>query len=84
MPSKTIIALSLPLLALAACARDTEFDETGGIRITRSSCPAVAIPAYTGDITLFNPASSRDAAAIDVVANIVNVRSSCSYSGACV
>lgn len=81
VPSKKIIAVSLTMLALAACARDTEFDETGGVRITRSSCPAVAIPVYTGDITLFNPPASRDAAAIDIVASIANLRSSCTDSG---
>jgi hypothetical protein len=56
-------------------------DETGGMRITRSACPAVAIPAYTGDVTLFDPAGSRDSRAIDVVATITNVRTSCSNQG---
>jgi hypothetical protein len=41
----------------------------------------VAIPAATGDITLFNPATSRDASAIDVVANLTNLRSTCNDSG---
>ncbi len=70
----------LPLVALAllsACARDGEIDQTGGIAITRTACPAVAIPAQTGDITVFNPASSRDARAIDVTANITNLRMAC-------
>ena len=73
------LALSgLALLALAACSRSGEIDPTGGIVAVRSACPTAAIPAYTGDITLFNPAQSRDAAAIDVVANITNLRSTCS------
>lgn len=76
------IALCLALLPLAACASDNEFDETGGVRITRSACPAIAIPAYTGDVTLFNPPSSRDSRAIDVTATVTNVRSSCSDTGA--
>ena len=70
----------LPLVVLAllsACARDGEIDQTGGIAITRTACPAVAIPAQTGDITVFNPASSRDARAIDVTANITNLRMAC-------
>ena len=70
----------LPLVVLAllsACARDGEIDQTGGIAITRTACPAVAIPAQTGDITVFNPASSRDARAIDVTANITNLRIAC-------
>lgn len=63
-------------IALAGCASDGDLTEQG-ILVTRSACPAVAIPAGTGDITLFNPANSRDANAIDVVANITNVRSTC-------
>jgi hypothetical protein len=76
------ISICLAMLALSACAKDTDFDETGGIRIVRSACPAVAIPAYTGDVTLFNPPSSRDARAIDVTATITNVRTSCNDVGA--
>lgn len=68
----------LALLALAACSRSGEIDPTGGIVAVRSACPTAAIPAYTGDITLFSPPQSRDAAAIDVVANIANLRSTCS------
>jgi hypothetical protein len=74
--AKTAIA-GLSLLALAACARTGEIDATGGITAVRSACPAAAIPAYLGDVTLFNPPQSRDAAAIDVVAGITNLRSTC-------
>ena len=77
-----MIAASLPLLALGACAKDGDFDSTGGINVTRSACPAVAVPAYTGDVTLFNPADSRDSRAIDVVANITNLKTVCGESGA--
>ncbi len=70
----------LPFL-LAGCTREGDFDETGGIRVVRSSCPAVAIPAHLGDVTLFNPAESRDARAIDVVAAISNLRSTCVTEG---
>lgn len=68
--------LAVLTIALSGCATDGDLTEQG-IRVTRSACPAVAIPAGTGDITLFNPPSSRDASAIDVVANITNVRSTC-------
>ena len=54
---------------------------SGGIVAKRSVCPAVAVPAYTGDITVFNPPSSRDSRAIDVVANITNVRITCNDQG---
>ena len=64
-------------IALAGCSRRGEIDATGGIVAVRSACPAAAIPAYTGDITLFSPAQSRDASAIDVVANITDLRSTC-------
>jgi hypothetical protein len=74
----------LPLAALAllsACAKDGEIDETGGIAITRSACPAIAVPAQTGDITLFDPPASKEARAIDVTANITNLRLVCGDQG---
>lgn len=67
----------LILVALAGCSRKGEIDSTGGIIAVRSACPVAAIPTYTGDVTLFNPAQSRDASAIDVVANITDLRSTC-------
>lgn len=76
---KAAAAVSISLI-LAGCSTDGQLTATG-ITVTRSACPAVAIPAGTGDITLFNPASSRDASAIDVVANITNIRSTCDESG---
>lgn len=77
---KAPIAALIPL-ALAACSTEGQLTATGVI-VNRSACPAVAIPAATGDITLFNPPGSRDAAAIDVVAEITNVRSVCDETGA--
>jgi hypothetical protein len=72
------IALTAMLaLALAGCSRRGEIDPTGGIVSVRSACPTAAIPAQTGDITLFSPAGSTDASAIDVVANITDLRSTC-------
>ena len=70
----SLIALSA---SLTACARDGEIDSTGGISVTRSACPAIGVPAYTGDITIFNPPASREARAIDVIATLTNVRSTC-------
>lgn len=74
-------AILLAALALAACKTDTEFDERGGFKIARSACPATAIPTYTGDITLFDPPAERRAEAIDVTANITNLRASCNEGG---
>ena len=67
---------------LAGCAKRGDIDSAGqGIIQFRSACPTVAVPAYTGDITLFDPANSREAAAIDVVANISDLRTSCQTVG---
>jgi hypothetical protein len=66
--------------ALAGCAKSGEIDVTGGaagITAVRSACPVVGVPAGTGDVTVFNPANSTDASAIDVTAAISNVRSTC-------
>jgi hypothetical protein len=78
--SKAAVAALIPL-AVAACSTPNGQVTDTGITATRSACPAVAIPASTGDITLFNPANSRDSSAIDVVANITNLRSTCDESG---
>lgn len=67
-------------LALVGCAREGDIFQTG-ILTTYTGCPAVAIPAPAGDVTLFNPAGSTDASAIDVVASITNLRSTCDDSG---
>lgn len=67
-------------LTLVGCSREGEITSTG-IITTYTACPAVAIAAPTGDVTLFDPPQSRDAAAIDVVAAMTNVRSTCSESG---
>ncbi|MET0370315.1 MAG: hypothetical protein ABW039_02950 [Sphingobium sp.] len=64
-------------MALSGCAKQGEIDATGGVVAVRSACPTAAIPAFTGDMTLFNPPQSRTAAAIDVVANITDLRSTC-------
>ena len=77
--SKAAVA-ALVALSLAGCAREGDILQTGVIT-SYSACPPVAIVAPMGDITLFNPENSRDAAAIDVVAHITNVRSTCQEVG---
>ena len=79
--SKAALAALIPLSLVACSTPEGEITDMG-ISAIRSACPAVAIPAATGDITLFNPENSRDASAIDVVANITNLRSTCDESGA--
>src|SRR3546814_5531220 len=51
------------------------------LKITRNPCPAVAVPAYTGDVTLFSRPGTTNADAIDVVAVITNVRGGCAENG---
>jgi hypothetical protein len=67
-------------LGLVGCAGEGDIFQTG-ILTTYTACPAVAIPAPAGDVTLFDPPASRDANAIDVVATITNLRSTCDESG---
>lgn len=81
MLTRTILGLGLVAAVLSGCSRKGEIDETGGIVQVRSACPGAAIPAGTGDITLFNPAGSTDSRAIDVVGIISNVQSNCSDAG---
>jgi hypothetical protein len=67
-------------LFLLGCAREGDIQQTG-ILTSYTACPPVAIVAPAGDVTMFNPADSRDARAIDVVAHITNVRSTCTEAG---
>ncbi|MET0589109.1 MAG: hypothetical protein ABWZ75_11370 [Novosphingobium sp.] len=78
--------LILPVAALAVlagCASSGEIvvDEGVGITAVRGACPAVGIPDYTGDITLFRTAGSTAAADIDIVASMTNVRTQCNEQG---
>jgi hypothetical protein len=68
---------ALILLAAGGCSRTGEIDPSGGITAVRSPCPRVGVPAGTGDVTLFNPATSREASALDVTAVLTNVQSTC-------
>ena len=70
--------------ALAGCKSkgDIVVQEGVGITALRTVCPAVGVPDFTGDITLFSPAEARTATAMDVTAAITNVRASCNDTGA--
>ena len=80
-PRKSIAMLcgAAAMVMVAGCAKDNDIDLSSGVGITatRSACPAVAVPMHTGDITLFDPATSRDASAVDVVATITHVVPQC-------
>lgn len=79
---RLISALALAA-ALAGCrsSGDIVIDEGVGIQAFRSACPAVGIPDYTGDVTLFRTAGDTSAANIDLVATMTNVRNECNESG---
>jgi hypothetical protein len=80
---KLRLAALLAVTLLSACRHAGEItDENGGgIYAVRSACPVAGIPAGTGDITLFNPAGSTDASAIDITAAITDVRATCQDAG---
>ena len=77
---KLRLASLIVIALLAGCTRKGNLED-GGIYTVRSACPQVAIPAATGDITLFNPAGSTDSTAIDVEAAITNLRDNCQDGG---
>lgn len=68
--------LPVAALALLASCKSTN-DLQAALTVKRSSCPAVGLPAYTNDVTLFDPPAARTADAIDVVASVQDLRSSC-------
>lgn len=77
------LALLLAPLVIAGCAKDNDITAVGGSigqEVQRTSCPAVGVPTYAGDVTLFDPPASRDARAIDVVADITDVKATCDES----
>ena len=78
-----MVAALAGLVALGGCRSEGDIVVDTGVGITalRSVCPAVGVPDYTGDITLFSPADARTADAIDVSAAITNVRSECNDTG---
>ena len=70
-------------VALAGCqkAGDIVVEQGVGITALRSVCPAVGVPDFTGDVTLFSPADARTLDALDVTASLTNVRSECNDTG---
>jgi hypothetical protein len=83
VPPVSLAKIAVPaliLLAAGGCSRTGDIAE-GGITAVRSACPHVGVPAGTGDVTLFNPANSREASAIDVTAVLTNLQSTCDEAG---
>lgn len=75
-----LFALLASAALLGGCSRKGQIGE-GGVFVVRSACPLVGVVGGTGDVTLFDPPGSTDAAAIDVVATITNVRANCTDDG---
>lgn len=75
----TVLCSAAALTALGGCAKrgDIVVDEGVGITAIRSKCPAVGIPDYTGDVTLFRVPGDRTATNIDLVAAMTDVRTQC-------
>lgn len=71
-------------VALAGCrgTGDIVVDQGVGITALRTACPAVGIPDYTGDITLFRAPGSTTIDNVDLVASMTNVRTQCNDQGA--
>ena len=80
---KALLVATLAAGALAGCNRagDIVVEQGVGITALRTVCPAVGVPDYTGNVTLFSPADARTLDALDVTASITNVRSQCNDTG---
>ena len=81
-PRTRLYAAVILAAALVGCrgTGDLVVDEGVGITAVRSACPAVGVPDYTGDITVFRDAGTT-ADNIDVVGALTNLRSTCNEAG---
>ncbi len=70
-------------IALAGCAREGDLvvDQGVGVTAVLSTCPAVGIPDYTGDVTTFGPDGATTAGNLDVSAAMTNLRATCDETG---
>lgn len=80
--TRLISAITLAA-ALAGCAREGELVITEGVGVTSvlSSCPAVGIPDFTGNVTQFRVPGDKTAGNIDLTASITNLRTTCDETG---
>jgi hypothetical protein len=82
-PRLRLISALAIAAALSGCrsSGDIVIDEGVGIQSFRNTCPAVGIPDFTGDVTMFRAPGSPTSDNIDLVAAMTNVRSTCNDSG---
>lgn len=83
MHLRNALLVAAAAAALAGCnsTGDIVVEQGVGITALRSVCPAVGVPDFTGDVTLFSPADARTVDALDVTAALTNVRSECNDTG---
>lgn len=77
-----LVVLGAAVLGGCRSSGDIVADQGVGITTFRSSCPAIGIPDYTGDVTAFRAAGNRDAGNIDFTAAMTNVATTCDETGA--
>ncbi|MBN9505095.1 MAG: hypothetical protein J0I69_03635 [Altererythrobacter sp.] len=83
MHFRKALFVATAVAALAGCGKTGEIVVEQGVGITalRTVCPAVGVPDFLGNVTLFSPEDVRTLDALDVSAAITNVRSDCNDSG---
>jgi hypothetical protein len=67
---RNVVLVAALAAAVTGCQRNP-------LIVKRSPCPAVAVPTYLGDITLFTAGGTADARNIDMIATLTNVRETC-------
>lgn len=79
----SLVAMVCGALALAGCARDGELvvDQGVGITAVLSTCPAVGVPDYTGDLTRFRAPGDASFSNMELSAAITGLRSTCNDTG---
>ena len=84
MKFRTALIAAVAVTALQGCSGEGDIVVEQGVGITalRSVCPAVGVPDYTGDVTLFSQPGAYTVEALDVTAAITNVRSTCNDTDA--
>ncbi|MCK0129069.1 hypothetical protein [Erythrobacter sp. F6033] len=78
-----VLSVAALAVGLAGCASEGELvvDQGVGVTAVLSSCPAVGIPDYTGDVTVFRAAGDPTIANLDMTASMTNLRSTCNDTG---
>nr|WP_298925978.1 hypothetical protein [uncultured Erythrobacter sp.] len=74
-----VLSAAALAVGLAGCAQEGELvvDQGVGITAVLTSCPAVGIPDYTGDVTVFRAADNPTLGNLDMTASMTNLRSTC-------